>query len=419
MDRESAYNYIRSKFVKYRILRSVIKKHNFNIKQGQLSKDEKNKVHDAINSFLSKRQLTMADLENYLIQITDFPYHDLLFECTQAVELRLYHSIEKHIYFWYNPYKLNKFTQEDDLNLLELVNNKGFAWKEIMYHTKKYEQYLRVRYLTMIGEKGAYMGPRRIEALLDTGLPSTDADWNELCKVLKQNKTFILKKVKEYLNGKSLNKNKDRIVDIKLMLTILKRNHPCHMNIDIEEIINSLENCEYYENVIQINPDTEIEEANEAIDVVDEDIKELLNEDIEEVLNEDIEEDIAQKSAPFKKLPKMLEDRISNSNKYFTLFLERFLLFFQGFDNFDMNVEIDKTDIFWFNIHKELDIQTPILLSRFNQLKQEFDMKYYRDIYDSMIKLSFGTVIERLKDKLIHQTSTLMKPPSKPQKKFD
>jgi hypothetical protein len=126
MDANSAYEFIRSRFVQLKETRTLVKKYGLKIKYGFFSKEEAQKVEKQVHKFLKERNLSMRELQRHLVEDTEFPIHDLLFECTQLCELRTYKSVHTHIMYIFHPYIRQTWKEEEEIQLLDLVNQKGF-----------------------------------------------------------------------------------------------------------------------------------------------------------------------------------------------------------------------------------------------------------------------------------------------------
>lgn len=383
MDKATAYNYIRSRFVDLKETRSLIKKHGLKIKYGFLSTEEALAIRKVVDNFLQERGLTMNDLRKHLVEDAEFPIHELLYKCTEISKLRTYKSIHTHLTYIYHPYIHVKWNSDEEIQLLDLVNQKGFNWKEISYHLSKYKDLCRLKYLRIKGENSGKLGKLKIQELL-TCMPTTDSEWSALCSELKLNKARILQRIKRFLNGKILNQPERRsIMEIQLCLLVLNNNHYCKFHSHLEDIFSFLESeiqsCSIIEKVEDsktpfIAKKSEREnEANESPKSVEDELEAL------------IEESKREKAA----------------NQSQVQFLNKFLGFFSDCKDFDLSVKINKDDIFWFNITREMNIEKSRALSKFNQLEAAYGWATFKDVYDTMIKLSYDYVMGGIKEKLL------------------
>ncbi|KAM0680975.1 hypothetical protein GINT2_000757 [Glugoides intestinalis] len=404
MDNHTAYNYIRSKFVKLRETRALIKKHGLKIKYGLLSEDEVVTVKTIINKFLAERRFTMKDFKKHLAEDTEFPIHDLLYECTQACTLRTYKSIHTHIAYIYHPYIHIKWNEEEEIQLLDLVTQKGFKWKEISYHLLKYKDFCRLKYLDIKGERPHLLTKSRIQELLKK-MPSTDQEWAALCSELRLNRAYIKRSISKYLNGKALNTKECGELDIRICLLVLNNNHYCKFNVNIDNILNFLNSgLETFDIIDKLEGSTtpfiskrgmkslsrRLESKHDQVNKSKVDDGETLEANYE---GDDGDEDFE----------KLLEDikNTEKKNQSHTKFLNKFLDFFLCNKDFNLDIVIKKEDIFWFNVTRDINIERNVLLGKFNQLSSQYGWKMYKDIYDSLMKMAYDYVMNRIRQSFI------------------
>lgn len=408
MDQKTAYNYIRSKFVELKETRALIKRHGLKIKYGILSEDESMTVRRIINKFLSDRQLTMNDFKKHLAEDVEFPIHDLLYDCTQACKLRTYKSVHTHIAYMYHPYLHIKWNEEEEIQLLDLVTQKGFKWREISYHLLKYKDFCRTKYLTLKGELSGNLSKSRIQALLKK-MPCTDGEWNALCAELRLNKSYIQRSINKYLNGKTLNSKACCELDIQMCLLILNNNHYCKFNVEIEKIMTFLNSkLEAFDIADRIEGDTTPFVSKRGVKTASRLLKSKYETvDDSKIENDDdkTENDEASQNN-FKgdeEFEALLEDvkTVEKKNQCHTKFLNKFLDFFLYNRDFNLDIEIKKEDIFWFNVTRDINISKNVLLAKFNQLSSQYGWKIYKDIYDTVIKMAYDYVTNRIKQGLI------------------
>lgn len=366
MDKETAYNYLRSKFISSKKQKELIKKYNLKIRHGNLTKKEIQLVKDTLETFLNNRKLNLKDLEDHLTDFKEFPIKDLVFECTQACELRTFESIRTHIFFHYNPFVKMNICKEDEVRLVELVSEKGFAWKEIMHHLGRYKDYCRLKYLEIKGEVMGTLSKSAIENLLKNGLPLTETEWGVLCAKLKLTKAHILKKIKKYLNGKDLKNEELNLMDIRMIVLILKHNYYCKFNIDENQITEFLRS---YNTVGSLSKEDEPTESDEIDDL--------------------------------RVGLKQTHNNIDNLR--YVNFLKEYLYYFKENTKLDLNILICKDDIFWQNISRELDVESIVLKGAFNRISSIYEWKTFQDIYDTLMKLSYDYVLFNSKKMLIAQ----------------
>ena len=79
---------------------------------------------------------------------------------------------------------------------------------------------------------------------------------------------------------------------------------------------------------------------------------------------------------------------------------------------FNLEVLINKEDIFWFNITREMVIGKAEIVSKFNLLSRQYNWKYFRDIYDTIMKISYDYVIMKIKQALVSDQGQLIESPS-------
>lgn len=395
MDKISAYNYIRSKFVELKETRALIKRHNLKIKYGFLSTEETQKVREVIDKFLLDRNLTMNDFRRNLVENTEFPIHDLLYECTQACIYRTYKSIHTHVTYMYHPYIHITWNQDQEIQLLDLVNQKGFKWKEISYHLSKYKDLCRSKYLKIKEENRKGLSKNRIEELL-SDMPSTDQEWAILCDELKLSRQYILRLINRHLNGKRLIRKDLKELEIRLCLLILNNNHYCKFSCDIEKIMAFLKS-----------------DSMEFIDRIDGNTTPFFSQKgkrggytyingkyARPYTNTDSTRDYPEDE--FEALLESIKTE-SKENSSQTRFLNKFLDFFHLNSDFNLDVMLRKEDIFWLNITKEINIDKSCAYAKLNQLAAMYHWNYYKDIYDSVFKMAYDFVISETKRRLIEQ----------------
>jgi len=395
----SAYNYIRSKFVIARGMRELIKKHKLKIKYGVFAKDEAQLVERTLNKFLADRGLSMDDFKRGLVEGGDFPIKELVYECTQACESRTYHTMFNHLAYSYHPDIRKRIEADEEIQLLDLVNQKGFKWKEIGYHLSKYKDLCQRKYLSMIGENSRSLTKRRIEGLL-TRMPATDEEWGVVCREMRLKRPTIVRAINRFLNGKRLCEDEGRNLEIQLCILILKGNHYCRFNCDVERILGYLEGDEILDitnggdpNVVDGgDPDVvDVGDLNVANggdpNVVDGDDLNVVNGGDPNVVNENH--------------PNTSSEEIRGTQ---SRFLARFLIFFNLADDFNLDVPINKDDIFWYNITRDLNLPKSLALTKFNQLSAMYGWRTFQDIYDTVVKIAYDYAVVRIKQLLIEKS---------------
>lgn len=401
MDGVSAYNYIRSKFVDLRETRSLIKKHGLKIKYGFLSEEEAATVRRVVGKFLSERHLTMNDLKRHLVEDAEFPIHDLLYECTQVCELRTYKSIHTHLSYMYHPYIRTNWNSDEEIQLLDLVSQKGFKWKEISYHLSKYKDLCRVKYLALKGENSASLTKSKIQYLL-AHMPTTDEEWGALCSELRLHRAYITRCIDRYLNGKELCRPESKILEIHLCLLILNNNHYCKFACNIENILSFLSlDTQLYDIVDRIESNTTpfvSQKGRRAGSVLVDGLCRRSYENASTGTGETCSED------DFEELLENIKKTSAESRSQ-TRFLSKFLDFFKIQPDFSLDVAVNKDDIFWYNITKEINIERSVALSRFNQLCRAYEWGTFKDIYDTVVKMSYDHVVARIKQSLVEKSS--------------
>lgn len=400
MDKISAYNYIRSKFVELKETRALIKKHGLKIKYGYLSDEETRTVRHIVDKFLKERRLTMSDLKRHLVEDVEFPIHDLLYECTQVCELRTYKSIHTHLSYMCHPYIHINWNADEEVQLLDLVNQKGFKWKEISYHLSKYKDLCRTKYLILKGENSRALTKSRIENLL-ANMPSTDQEWAVICNELRVNKLYICKVIKRYLNGKELNRSESKLMEIHLCLLVLNNNHYCKFNCNIENILAYLESdVESYGIVDKIDGNATpfiSKNGKRAGSVL---VDGVFERPYENTANTDRE-------YPEDDFEALLDDikKESSENRSQTRFLNQFLDFFKINKDFDLNIKINKEDIFWYNVTRDINLEKCVAFSKFSQLSKVYGWRIFNDVYDTAVKLAYDHVMTRIKQTLVDKNT--------------
>ncbi|ELA41471.1 uncharacterized protein VICG_01455 [Vittaforma corneae ATCC 50505] len=401
MDGVSAYNYIRSKFVDLRETRSLIKKYGLKIKYGFLSDEEAATVRGAVEKFLSERHLAMNDLKRHLVEDTEFPIHDLIYECTQVCELRTYKSMHTHLSYMYHPYIRTIWNLDEEIQLLDLVNQKGFKWKEISYHLSKYKDLCRLKYLALKGENSTNLTKSKIQSLL-AHMPATDEEWAVLCSELNLNRAYIIRCIDRYLNGKELARPENKILEIHLCLLILNNNHYCKFNCNIENILSFLNlDAKSYDIVDKIESSSTpfvSQKGRRAGSVLVDGLCRRPHE------NASIDTGQTYPEDDFEVLLENIK-KASAENRSQTRFLNRFLDFFRIQPGFNLDIAINKDDIFWYNVTKEINVEKSVALSRFNQLGRVYKWKTFKDVYDTIAKMSYDYVVTRIKQSLIEKNS--------------
>lgn len=410
MDANSAYEFIRSRFVQLKETRTLVKKYGLKIKYGFFSKEEAQKVEKQVHKFLKERNLSMRELQRHLVEDTEFPIHDLLFECTQLCELRTYKSVHTHIMYIFHPYIRQTWKEEEEIQLLDLVNQKGFKWKEIGYHISKYKDMCLSRYLKLKGENSKHLTKSFIENLL-AHMPITDEEWAVLCNEVHLSKAQISRLIEKHLNGKQLQLPKCHLKEIELCLWILNHNHYCKFHIDVQRIKNYLESdpLQYgFINKIQggLTPFVSSRgNRKQRTQSVIYNATDKSNEN-REVDSNDLEQDDAFESI-IENILKAKEESDSQ-----TRFLQQFLEFFKLDPRFNLNIIINRDDIFWFNITREMVIEKSEAVAKCNLLSRQYNWKTFQDIYDTVMKISYDYVILRIKQALASNQGQLIESPS-------
>lgn len=412
MDANSAYEFIRSRFVQLKETRAIVKKFGLKIKYGYFSKEEAQKVETHVKKFLRERNLKMKDLQKHLVEDSEFPIHELLFECTQLCELRTYKSVHTHIMYIYHPYIREAWKEEEEIQLLDLVNQKGFKWKEIGYHISKYKDMCLSRYRQLKGENSKAMSKSFIENLLQN-MPVTDEEWAILTSEFKLNKIQITRLIEKHLNGKQLQLPKCHSKEIELCLRILNHNHYCKFKIDIEKVKEYLNSDPMKYGIVnkiqgESTPFVSIR-GNTRSRATD-----YSNPSTFSISNLAELADVGEEEAQDDEFETLLENIIKSKQESDsqTKFLQQFLDFFRLDPNFNLNVNINKEDIFWFNITREMLIEKSEATSKFNLLSRQHGWRVYKDIYDTVMKISYDYVILRIKQALISEQGQLIDTPN-------
>lgn len=349
MDGAVAYQYLRSKFVMAKDAQKLIKQFDLKFKYGNFSTKEAKLTHKIIDEFIQEHNLTMDDLQSHLAEETPFPLPDLVARVVNEIEHRTYKTVFTHIAFNYHPFVTHKFAPEEDIELLRLVQKRGFQWKEIAQNLSKYRNHCRIRFLSLKGEQYRYLSIKQVKELVEHGLPRTDYEWAEESKRLCVSKDQLIKKVNRYLRRLEFDRNDEYYSNVVLLLYVLAYNYYCAVSININRITELIN-----------GPSTPYEDAN---------------------LNTLHVNPSQTGSALFADFSKMLELHFDSS--------------------VDLDVQIDLEDIFWNTIGRELTMECVLLKHRFIVLMKSFSLDKFSDVKKQLIDFAYKYYLNNMRDVLL------------------
>ncbi|KAI5176443.1 hypothetical protein PAEPH01_2302 [Pancytospora epiphaga] len=354
MEKNPAYVEIRSKYIDARTTKKLCAENKLRFRHGFYSRREAGLVQTGVDEFLKERELKLEDLTSYLVSEEPFPIHDLVQYVTQRVPYRTFKSVDTFITWFYNPLTKNDFESEDDRKLLELVEKKGYRWKEIGAELEQVRARCRIRFLRLKGLYKKNLLISGMKSALKDGIPTTDAEWERLCTSLGHSRVVVEKFVNQYMKRPILYREKDTS-EIILSAYVLKHNFYCGMEIDIKELTEFVENCD------------------------------------EMYRSQGKHGDVSKGHEEFFQ---------ENFNK--VVFVP---------ESLDLEVDITVDDIFWTNIVNEYQIFSITAKSKFYILRSTYEIYTFRDLYEMMKKLTreyfYSRVGERVLEKVDKQGTDL------------
>lgn len=354
MDPTSTYNYLRNKFVPAKSAYKIIREFDLKFKYGPFSPREIKLAREAIDEFLSERKLTMDDVQSYLAEDAPFPFLELVAHVVTHIEHRTYKAVHTHVAFHYHPLVTHKFGPEEDLELLKLVQKRGFQWKEIARQLEKYRNHCRIRFLQLKGEMSRYITVRQIRTLLAEGLPTTSSGWAEKAKELGVSRDTLVRKVTRYLRSMSFDRSEESYAAIMLFVYALAYNYFSAMSIDIKGLLGFLRGGA----------------PNEGQDLLA----------------------VHTEAVPPAPRIESREDFESAFARYFRR------------EDLDLSIKIETDDIFWDTIGRELIITTSTLKVRFAVLRKSYSLVTFHDIYETLKELSWSYYLDGAKMRLLRDS---------------
>lgn len=344
MENIPAYKELRSKFVCAKTARRLIKENGLKFRHGFFSTKEVEATRGAVAEFLDDNGLAVKDLENWLVEDAEFPRFELAKYVTSRVPYRTFKSIITFITWWYNPLTKSKFSEGDDLQLVELVNQKGFRWKEIGMVLEKWRDQCRHRFLRLKGLEKKKIHMKDIKQIVRAGIPTSEAEWTVLCTRMQVSKALLTKYINQYLKRMPSDPSCDAINNITLCAYILVHNFYCTVSIDLRRFVDFL--------------------RNGALQYVE-------------------QEGACDSSHPEGERARSDPDAL---RAYFDL---NFHGAFSSVESLDLGVEVETDDIFWINIINEFHIESQDAKSRFYALVSSHGIRTFGDLYKTLGSLSW------------------------------
>lgn len=406
---------LKTKFVLNKDTHKTIKELNLKFRFGAFSQRETEIVRSHVHKFLRDSHLTMKDLQNHLHNGTDFPMHELTLYCTSMIEHRTYKSVSAHLSFMYHPFVYAAFSQEDDINLLDLVDKKGYHWKSIGTDIDKYRNNCRGRFMLLKGLYKKSIYRRDILNLVESGLPTTEEEWKEICERFSVSRTTLSARINEYIRGKMF-ENDDKVHnDMILLVHVLSYNHYCPLPIRIDDFKSFIDNgIDTYADIAIMNSiradhhNSEIPENCSNFDVSEFNIhKENSEENMYEKNTNYIERNksnlgnINEEDLNKENTETCLINRNKDKISAFKSKLNEILCIS---NNFNMNIEIEDQDIFWITISKYMEISRELLKSRFKIIKSSYSLKTYANLVNLIHNLGYNKLMMRMKNKIMKST---------------
>lgn len=345
MDKNTIYNDIRSKYYTAKKTKELAKECNLKFRYGYFSRREIELAQDAVDEFLEARDMSLQDLEEHLMNGAAFPYHELLQHVTAKIPNRTFKSVDTFVAWFYNPLTEKKFDKETEIQLLELVEQKGYRWKEIAQQLNFVRDACRTRYMELKSLSKNYVTVGEIEEIVRKGeVPTTEKEWEELSRRLNTTKKTLQTRITKFFKL-PLKDSQNDMETIVLVAYILSLNFYCSIDINVVELQDFLANS------------STIYKA---------------------------ERDAQQKRQ------EAAGEGVPAGNAYRSIFEDHFLKLFRNMNGMDLSVELSLDDIYWSNITRNFMVFSTTARSKFYSLVATYHLRTYKDLYDLLEKLAYN-----------------------------
>ncbi|KAI4292798.1 hypothetical protein PAPHI01_2072 [Pancytospora philotis] len=351
MDESAAYNDIRSKYCTAKRTKELAKEHKLKFRNGFFSRKELELAQNAVDEFLQREGLPLDALQEHLMHGAAFPLHDLLLHVTQSIPCRTFKSVSGFVAWFYNPLTEKKFDREAELRLLEMVERKGYRWKEIGRELNFVRDACRTRYLELKGLSRSYITVDEIAEIVRKGqVPTDEKGWRELSARLNVSQSTLFARVNKFLKSPLQSSGGD-VDTVLLMAHILHFNFYCSLDVDFAQLRGFLEGCAA---------------AYEA--------------------------ERGGHPAP--------EDQ-PRGNHYREIFDAHFHKAFPSLDRADLGVEIALDDIFWTNITKEFLVFSTTARTKFYSLVATYQIATFQDLFSAMDEIAYNHFLGEINKSLL------------------
>lgn len=367
-DTNPGYNTLRTRFVSAKHAKEIMKKNSLKMRQGFFSGAEAEMARRAISEFLSDNKLDLSDLNRYFLEDSIFPMADLVRHVVEQLPYRTFKSVHLHIAFCYHPGVHDKFTEEQNIQLLSYVRQHGYQWTIIGRVVEKYRDHCRRQYLSLTGQTERRLVDREIKRIVSDGVPVTEEEWLEVCQLYNITKKSLSKGLSKYMKRIEFNRDDTYYTDIVLMSYILAYNHYCALQVDIPALL-----C-------------------------------FLNEQPAAAL-------LAEGADGFGDGPENIPDGApseQDAKHVSTGAHTRGSPLYQSVqrgvarclcvpDKFNLGVPVEYDDIFWFNICEMIPLALPVARSKYFSICRIYGLRTFEDILKTLRELCYGFLVDRIK----------------------
>ena len=228
------------------------KEHGIILKYNLFSEKEDEVIKEHIDEFCKEKSIDLEGFKEYLRPSDNrkSPNDDIeMKNLSSKIAIKLKHrmltQVYEHIRNVYSPYYTNeKYTVDDDKKLLMLVNGNGTKFSTFQNELKRTKFSINERYRCLKDIKVKNMTKSFIRKIEKVGFPTTAEEYANLSKVTGLSVKCLKLKIKQYINGKAFDLDRDVLKLIEISLSVLENNFACSLLLAVENIMEKLEEAE-------------------------------------------------------------------------------------------------------------------------------------------------------------------------------
>ncbi|ORD96027.1 hypothetical protein HERIO_2001 [Hepatospora eriocheir] len=220
----------------------IAKEENITLKFGRFNKFEKNLISKCVTNFCEKENLQLDEFKSTFLKSSwmTIDITTLIWEICDKLKVRTYAQIYNCLEYIYHPYVDQRFSEEDNRELLNYINENGVHYKNMEEVLEKHRFFIRFIHYKLIGRRYCkeYYGLYR---KLTNSIPNSEEEIKIIANEFDVSIQFIKKKITEVLKGKLILEKDQQ--ELEFMMSLLYFNHIYNGLFDLEYLNGIIISC--------------------------------------------------------------------------------------------------------------------------------------------------------------------------------